>query len=94
MNKQLENKILSAVCGHVNLAYEKLKSIPETYSMRTLSGIFSCTGNNLTSINNCPKMTDNYFTCLKNDLFCLDFAPLYMRCDIHFRSFFVADDFA
>lgn len=94
MNKQLENKILGAICGHANLAYEKLKSIPETYSTRRISGIFSCMGNNLTSMNNCPKMVGNYFTCLRNNLFCLDFIALYTKCDVHYRSFFVADDFA
>lgn len=94
MNKQLKNKIFDVVSGHVNMANEKLKSIPEKYSASIVSGIFSCMGNNLTSMNNCPKMVGNYFTCLRNNLFCLDFIALYTKCDVHYRSFFVADDFS
>jgi hypothetical protein len=77
-----------------DFSFQELKSIPEGYSFASINGVFRCNGNNLTSIFGSPEKIGYYHSCIKNDLFCLDFAPLYMRHHMYFRTLVFADDFS
>ena len=62
-----------SVNGIVVLAYRNLKSIPITF--KEVSGYFSCSNNQLTSLEGCPETVGGGFYCNGNQLTSLEGCP-------------------
>ena len=62
-----------SVNGSVGLAYRNLKSIPITF--KEVSGYFSCSNNQLTSLEGCPGTVGGHFDCRRNQLTSLEGCP-------------------
>jgi hypothetical protein len=46
-----------------------------------VSGSFSCYGNNLTTLEGCPKFVGGYFNCMLNSLTSLQCCPKYIAAN-------------
>ena len=64
------------VDGNVDLSWYKLTELPLRFNKVT--GYFSCSSNNLTSLKGSPKWVGGYFSCSKNKLTSLEFSPDYV----------------
>jgi hypothetical protein len=64
------------VDGNVDLSWYKLTELPLRFNKVT--GYFSCSSNNLTSLKGSPKWVGGYFSCSCNQLTSLEFSPDYV----------------
>jgi hypothetical protein len=64
------------VNGDVNLYGKGLTELPLTFNK--VSGYFTCSHNNLTSLNGSPKWIGGWFSCQYNQLTSLEFSPDYI----------------
>ena len=64
------------VDSDVDLAFYDLTELPLTFNKVT--GSFSCSYNNLTSLKGCPRWIGGYFSCANNRLPSLEFSPDYV----------------
>ena len=60
----------------------RLTKLPPILKDITVNGWFDCSLNNLTSLENCPKIVIGNFYCSYNNLTSLEFAP--QKVDRHF----------
>ena len=68
--------------GNLNLQNLHLTKLPEILKDITVDGDFYCGNNNLTSLENCPKIVNGNFYCSWNKLTSLEGAP--QKVDRHF----------
>jgi hypothetical protein len=64
------------VNGSVDLSWYKLIELPLNFNRVT--GYFSCSSNNLTSLKGCPRWIGGWFSCNSNRLTSLEFSPDYV----------------
>jgi hypothetical protein len=72
--------------GDLDLSKLKLTELPEILKDITVGGSFYCGGNNLTSLENCPKTVGGSFGCSFNKLTSLAGAPTIVDKDFHCRN--------
>jgi hypothetical protein len=73
--------------GHLYFKYMGLKSLDEIpIRFRKVSGDFSCSANQLISLQGAPSVVGEDFDCSSNQLISLQYAPSYVGID--FRYFF------
>lgn len=55
----------------LDIAYQELQHISEDYSKTEIEGYFSCRGNSLQFLENCPRIVHGLFSCSENKLLSL-----------------------
>ena len=73
------NKDGSIDVDYVDLRYENLTKIPLKFNK--VNGIFSCSDNELTSLEGSPKEVNGSFSCSGNKLTSFEFSPKIIRGD-------------
>jgi hypothetical protein len=71
------------VVGNVNLCGRDLIELPLRFNKVT--GFFSCSNNNLTSLKGSPRWIGNYFDCSNNPLTSLKGSPRWIGDDFYCR---------
>ena len=61
--------------GNLNLQNKNLTVLPAILKDITVNGFFDCSSNNLTTLENCPKIVTGTFNCSENVLTSLEGAP-------------------
>ena len=69
------------VDGSVDLSWYKLIELPLNFNRVT--GYFSCSSNNLTSLKGCPRWIGGWFSCDDNQLTSLEFSPDYVGSNFY-----------
>ena len=62
--------------GGLNLQNKNLTVLPAILKDITVNGFFDCSTNNLTTLENCPKIVTGTFNCSENVLTSLKGAPI------------------
>ena len=72
-NYTINDDMSISVNGHVDLTFKNLKSLPIKF--KEITGYFSCRGNKLISLKNCPETVGGNFNCSGNQLTSLKYCP-------------------
>ncbi len=72
-NYTINDDMSISVNGNVNLTHRNLKSLPIKF--KEITGYFSCRGNKLISLKNCPETVGGVFSCSNNQLTSLEGCP-------------------
>jgi len=84
--RMIKNYVKNGSKGDLDLSKLKLTELPEILKDITVGGNFYCGGNNLTSLENCPKTVGGSFGCSFNKLTSLAGAPKIVDKDFHCRN--------
>ena len=79
LERMIRTYIRSGSEGGLNLANKNLTVLPAILKDITVNGYFDCSGNNLTSLENSPKIVNGTFNCKENLLTTLKGAPSIVK---------------